>query len=163
MTAVDFGTVNVSFDGEDVLDANPRSNVSGTLAQSRRPEVPVSAVCWEPGHMRTALVYQEAGTLAADCPWQLVFSGLASPAGADLDPASLMAMVAGLPWNANWSVIWREAEVFLLASFAITMGGLVSARHVGDHHSRRLGTQHQEALLARVALAERLSWPVAGG
>ncbi len=33
MTPVDFGTVNVSFDGEDVLDANPRSNVSGTQHQ----------------------------------------------------------------------------------------------------------------------------------
>jgi 3-keto-5-aminohexanoate cleavage enzyme len=169
LAPVDFGSVDVDtwdpqkrrFVPGDRVYANTRTSIAGALGEIRRLGSQVVAVCWHPGHVRTALAFREAGLLPEGVLWEFPFTGPVLPAGAAPEIHFLQSMIEVIPEGEPWLVLCFGGDVLPLAAWAITLGGHV-AIGTGDHHYERLGHPDNAALVARVVqMAQTLGREVA--
>lgn len=168
LVPIDFGSINVDrwdvaggrFATGDAVYLNPRWELARLLEIFRELEVGVIAVCWNVGHVRTALRFRELGLLRP-AVWQLVFTGETLPDGMAPTRAGFAAMLEYVPDGEPWSVLVAGADPLAVAGWAIERGGHV-ATGLGDWAFPQWGSPTNAEVMARVAqLAVDAGRPVA--
>lgn len=123
--------------------------------------VPILAVVWSPGGIRTALRLRESGALTSPVFWQLGFTGPRIPGGPPATVRQLDAFLDELPHGEPWNVHVRDGDGLAMAVEAIQRGGHV-AIGLGDDPYERLGRPSNADLVRRVtAVAETVGRSVA--
>ncbi|CAB4928988.1 unannotated protein [freshwater metagenome] len=161
LVPVDFGSMNFDlwdadarrFRSDHRVYLNPRGALTEVLGRLRDLAVPVVAVCWSVGQVRTARRFQEMGLLERPF-WQLFFTGPEMPDGMAPTRTGLEAMVEQVPAGEPWSVALWGADALELATWAIELGGHVSTG-LGDWRYARLGTPRNADIVAELAQVAR--------
>lgn len=164
---VDFGAVitdrfdhGVFTTHDDVL-LNHSGYLHELLQALQTMGMPVMAVVWSPGAVRTALRMRDLGVLPPPTFWQLGFTGDRIPGGLPPTERQLNAFLDILPAGEPWTVHVRDGDGLAMAALAILHGGHVSIG-LGDDPYTRLGHPTNADLVRRVAdLAETIGRPPA--
>lgn len=169
MAPVDMGSIDMDvwdararrFMTQDYVYLNNRARIESTLKLLKEYDVFASAICWNVGHIRTALKFREMGLLSDSTLWELFFTGVHLPTAASSSMSHLRSMTAEVPENEPWLVVCYMGDVMHLAAWAITLGGHVGIG-LGDYSYSRFGSPNNGELVGLVAdMSRTLGRPVA--
>jgi uncharacterized protein (DUF849 family) len=149
------------FTGDDGLLVNKTAYLRELLTILRDNAIPVLAVVWSPGAVRSVLALRDEGLIPQPMYWQLGFTGPATPGGPPATQRQLEAFLEEIPAGDVWTVHVRDGDGLELAARAILLGGHVSVG-LGDDPYERLGFPANADIVRRVAaFAELIGRPVA--